>query len=279
MEHYKNDAVIRQIKEVYEHLTKVEKGIADFFIRNDEIRDFSSKSLSAALYVSESSLSRFSQKCGYKGYRDFIYQYERFLSEEESTANFDSLTRQVISQYQDLLDQSLKLVNEEQMRRIACMLSSSRRVCTYGMGSSGIAAEEFKLRLMRLGVIIENAGDSHRIKMSAALVDQDVLVIGFSLSGNTAEVLDGLTIAKERGAKIVMITANPSEHLKNLCDEVLMVSNLLDLETGTMISPQFPILVMVDHFYTYFLHSDFIMKNAMHTETLAALHRDQPRNA
>ena len=64
-------------------MTAVERSVADFFIGNKDDMDFSSKNISRVLYVSEATLSRFSQKCGYKGYREFIFSYERDLKKYE----------------------------------------------------------------------------------------------------------------------------------------------------------------------------------------------------
>ena len=48
--------------------------------------DFSAKSVAGKLFVSEASLSRFRQKkCGFRGYREFIYQYEEnFVVRQDS---------------------------------------------------------------------------------------------------------------------------------------------------------------------------------------------------
>ncbi len=61
----------------------VEKTIADFFINNQKKINFSAKSVATKLFVSEASLSRFAQKCGYRGYREFIYQYEESFVEKK----------------------------------------------------------------------------------------------------------------------------------------------------------------------------------------------------
>jgi DNA-binding MurR/RpiR family transcriptional regulator len=54
----------------------MEKVIADFFMKNQKRSIFSQIRCKKA-FVSEASLSSFSQKCGYRGYREFIYQYEQ----------------------------------------------------------------------------------------------------------------------------------------------------------------------------------------------------------
>ena len=67
MEHSK---VFSAIQAAYPKLTAAERSVADFFLQNRERGDFSSKAVAARLYVSEASLSRFAQKCGFKGYRE-----------------------------------------------------------------------------------------------------------------------------------------------------------------------------------------------------------------
>ena len=62
-----------RILRVYENMTVAERSIADFFMSNEEPMDFSSRNVARMLYISEATLSRFAQKCGYEGYRKFIY--------------------------------------------------------------------------------------------------------------------------------------------------------------------------------------------------------------
>lgn len=82
MEYYMK-SVIPMIESNYENFTTVEKTIADFFIQNRNKEDFSSKAIAEKLYVSEASLSRFAKKCGYRGYREFMYQYEESFQEKK----------------------------------------------------------------------------------------------------------------------------------------------------------------------------------------------------
>lgn len=83
MEYYVK-SVVPIIESNYNNFTMVEKNIADFFIHNHEKMDFSAKTVAAKLFVSEASLSRFAKKCGYRGYREFVYQYEETLVEKRS---------------------------------------------------------------------------------------------------------------------------------------------------------------------------------------------------
>jgi len=263
--------VKQNILRIYDELTPVERNVADFFLGNTISVDFTSKSLSKQLYVSEAALSRFAKKCGYKGYRELIYVYEKDLSATAKERDISTLAMRVHDNYLKLLNESFELLNEPQMKRIAALVNSCKRVCVYGMGSSGFAANEFKHRFMRTGLYVEAFTDSQLIQMNSALLDEDNLVIAISLGGKTKEIFSGIRLAHKRNAKIVLITANKNVKESSLCDEVLYVATSKNLDGGTLISPQFPILVMIDIFYTYYFENDSFFKAEKYKETLSAL--------
>ena len=97
-------SVVPVIESNYDKFTTVEKTIADFFIQNKEKSDFSVKAVSERLFVSKASLVRFAQKCGYHGYKEFIYQYEDSLIEKQESITGN--TRMVLNAYQELLNKT-----------------------------------------------------------------------------------------------------------------------------------------------------------------------------
>lgn len=90
------------------------------------------------------------QKCGFHGYREFIYEYKQILKpdEEETVSDFDI---QEFNTYQELLNKSSALLDNSQITRIVNLLVSMPRVYVYGRGSSGLVAQEMQLRFMRIG--------------------------------------------------------------------------------------------------------------------------------
>lgn len=266
-------SIVPHIESLYDNFTPSEKIIADFFIRNSEEVDISSKNLSKMLFVSEASISRFAKKCGFDGYRQFAFIYKQ--SFQESTPNITaSYTRQVLDTYQELLNKSYALIDEKQMKRVVDIISSKKKIYIYGIGSSGLVAQEMKLRLMRLGVNVEAISDSHIMKMNSVLIDEDCLVIGISVSGNTKEVTNSLKEASNRGASVVLITSKQDEDMKTYCDEMFFIAIKEHLENGKAISPQFPVLVIVDILYSHFLQSDRLRKETLHSSTLNALYKE-----
>lgn len=267
------NVILKEIEDIYDELTPVEKNIADYFLKTKNITDFSAKAIAGSLYISEASLTRFAKKCGYKGFREFIYNLK--ISNNASAGNVNEITQKVTSTYKHILDKNLQLINETQMETLAFSITKSKRILIYGMGISGIVAQEFKLRLMRLGILVDAITDAHLMKVSSALVDENHLIIALSISGKTKELLNGIKIAKEHGAYVVLLTAaKDSELLNSCCDEIIPVAAPKNFTTGTLISPQFPLLIMLDIFYSYYLQTDYATRFSIYSETLSALNND-----
>lgn len=261
-----------RIIEAYDSMTTVERGVADFFLKNEDLMDFSSRNISGLLYISEPTLSRFAQKCGYDGYRKFIYDYEKEIAEAIRERNISELSRRVKGTYERLLNEEFQQLEEEKVKKVSEMLGKAEKVYVCGRGSSGFAAREFYLRFMRLGLEVQALTDPQVISMIAAVSGPETLVIGISLSGHTEEILGALTTAKSRNASAVLITSDRDTAMKSVCDEVLLVAGDRNMDTGTEISPQFPILMLMDVLYMYYLKNDTKEKTRRWNETLKALH-------
>lgn len=265
-----------KIRDSYSELTRSEQDVADFFLENESIGDFSSKAVSASLYVSEATLSRFAKKCGFKGYREFVYMYERdftdyFQGEEER--EISDIARGVRKDYKDILLRSFDLLDEEQIKRIANMLSKTEfPVSVYGVGSSGYVAREFQLRFMRLGLDVQAFTDNQMIAMNASILKKGALVIAFSISGKTRDVLDGIARAKQSGARVVLFTGSGRfEKFEKYCDEIVRVAYLDELEKGTKITPQLAFLIVIDILYSYYFANDSYFKAEKYRRTLDAI--------
>lgn len=278
MVYYENETK-QKMSNSYRDMTPVEQSIADFFLSNAEKMDFSSKNISKRLYVSEAALSRFAKKCGYKGYRELIFSYEKDLESEVPKENTEqdvsSFTKKIRGSYASLLNESFNLLKEKQIRKVTAMLDTAKKICVYGMGSSGFVAKEFQLRFMRIGLTVEAFTDSQMMQMNAALADSETLVIGLSLSGRTKEVNHAVRLAKKKGAAVVYLTANEHPEVADCCDELVQTAYMKNLDTGTRISPQITLLVMLDVIYSYYFSSDTYYKVKKYKQTLAAIRGEE----
>jgi len=238
----------------FEELTELEQEIARYFLQSDTIQDdLSSQQVTQKLHISQAALTRFAKKCGFTGYREFVFQYQHQASKLDTHSHKHSpLTKRVLRSYSIMREQTQDLIDEEQLERVAQLIDDAERVYFFGTGSSGLIAREMKLRFMRLGVVCEALTDRDGFAWTTSIMDENCLVLGFSLSGTTQSVLDSLLDAKDMGAKTILFTSSPSKDCQAYTETVLVASHSQSSYIQR-ISAQLPMLFLTDLIYAYFL--------------------------
>ncbi len=239
-------------------MTDLEKRIANYFLSPSSIYDdLSSQKVAQALYISQAALTRFAKKCGFKGYREFNFQYLHQLQEnaEQDEKVQNDLSRRVLRNYAQIRQQTEELVDEDKLLRVANLIEAADRVYFFGTGSSGLVARDMKLRFMRLGVVCEALTDQDGFAWTTSILDENCLVIGFSLSGGTQSIINSLIDAQAMGAKTVLVTGHPNK-VKETFTEIITVAIQSKPEYILRISAQFPMLLMIDLLYAFFLEID-----------------------
>ncbi|WP_173257807.1 MurR/RpiR family transcriptional regulator [Streptococcus sp. 5905] len=238
----------------FEELTELEQEIARYFLQVDTIvDDLSSQQVTQKLHVSQAALTRFAKKCGFTGYREFVFQYQHQANKQDTHSHQHSpLTKRVLRSYSNLREQTQDLIDEEQLERVAQLIDDAERVYFFGTGSSGLIAREMKLRFMRLGVVCEALTDQDGFAWTTSIMDENCLVLGFSLSGTTQSVLDSLLDAMEMGAKTILFTSAPNKNSQAYTETVLVASHSQSSYIQR-ISAQLPMLILIDLIYAYFL--------------------------
>ena len=238
----------------FEELTELEQEIARYFLQAETIQDdLSSQQVTQKLHISQAALTRFAKKCGFTGYREFVFQYQHQASKADTHSHKHSpLTKRVLRSYSIMREQTQDLIDEEQLERVAQLIDDAERVYFFGTGSSGLIAREMKLRFMRLGVVCEALTDQDGFAWTTSIMDENCLLLGFSLSGTTQSVLDSLLDAKEMGAKTILFTSAPNKNSQAYTETVLVASHSQSSYIQR-ISAQLPMLILIDLIYAYFL--------------------------
>jgi hypothetical protein len=154
------------------------EGIARYLlVYLDEIPNMKLSEVAAACNVSTPSVIRFCRELGYDDFTDFkqrtIQYFEEIQAEIKDKKN---KTRMVLAvngsdeEFEESLDRmcrkiiyeakkAILSVDREQMRRLASQIAGYRYIYVFGMGLSGIVAENFRIRLARYGKTIITLGE------------------------------------------------------------------------------------------------------------------------
>lgn len=226
-----------RIRAERDQMSAIERRIADFLLENAHLlRDYSSQQLASALGVSQSSVVKFSQKVGYKGYPDLKYSIGEAVAREGSGGGVAALARgdgadphvalaHDLWQRKARAEEETRLINSaDKVEAIASTIHDARLVFVIGLGGDGVPARAFAVRLAMLGIVVVQHFDTALMTASTATVGaRDVLLV-YSELGRQASLCHIAREFRERGGQVISITRHSANPLRAHADASLLVS-------------------------------------------------------
>ncbi|HJR73550.1 MAG TPA: MurR/RpiR family transcriptional regulator [Luteimonas sp.] len=225
-----------KIRSERDQMSAIERRIADYILENAHLlRDYSSQQLASALGISQSSVVKFSQKLGFKGYPDLKYS----VGEEVARSNGHDEDRHAPSAADDphaVLAESLwrhKAQAEEETRlinppdridAIADAIAGAGRVFVIGLDEDGVAARAFALKLSLLGILTVHHFDPVLMATSVSAANPGDVLLAFSEHGNQVALSHIARQFHERKGKVVSVTRHTANPLRAHADLSLLVS-------------------------------------------------------
>ena len=217
--------------------TPGERIIADYILANpDKLKQCSSQELASILNISQSSIVKFAQRLGFKGFtglklaliEEWGQQSKQNAESEQHLHNDINVhdTPSVIAEKlfrakQQALRMTTDSVNLAQLESVVAEIKAARRVQIMGMGGSSLVAKDLAYKLMKIGYPVMNEMDSHvQMTVAQSLGEGDVQIV-ISYSGALKEIFIAAQAAQEKGAKIIAITSLQDSPLRKLADFVL----------------------------------------------------------
>ncbi|MFO7706960.1 MAG: MurR/RpiR family transcriptional regulator [Desulfobacterales bacterium] len=180
--------------------------------------------------TSEPTVIRFCRRLGLGGYMELRLNLARDLPSAqyifENVGDSDSLAEiagKILNAHREALSNALNRINLDDLDAAVNALRKARRIEFYGVGGSGVVARDAHHKLFRLGIPCVVYDDPHMQVMSAALLGAADVVMAFSHTGSTKDVIDSVKIARKAGATIIGILGSESAPLLKLCDIALSV--------------------------------------------------------
>lgn len=112
--------------------------------------------------------------------------------------------------------ETLANIDLETLRLGTDALHLADRIFTYGAGSSGSCGEDLQRRVLRLGYPMQALRESEEAMITASYMNERHVLIVFSHSGKTREVLQVAETAKQNGAKIIAVTNDRESPISRL---------------------------------------------------------------
>lgn len=119
-----------------------------------------------------------------------------------------------------------------------------------GFGASGLAALEARDKMNRLGIDSEAFTDRFTMTLKLANLKEDDLVVAFSHSGETPEVVNAFRLAQKKGAWTLAITHSPHSPLTELAKTFWLTSGEAGPMQGDSISTRISQLFIIEFLCT-----------------------------
>lgn len=250
-------------------LTKTEKRIAAAILASPNLLSQSSLSeVSEQLNVGEATFIRFCRTLGFKGYTDFKLELAIELATQEKQNqtlldtevseedNAFEIAKKLQTALVNVVGETINLLDFEQLDQVVNELHKAKRIFLFGVGSSGITAEDVKHKLMRIGLQVDATTNNHFMYMQASLMKVGDVVIGISHSGYSEEIIRALRIAKKAGAKTVALTHNLRSPITEEADYVLINGNRQGQMQGDSIGTKIAQLFVMDLIYALLVRKE-----------------------
>ncbi len=210
-------------------------------------------------HVSKPTVVRFCRSVGYDGLADFKLKLAGSVNEgvpfvhravDEDEKPGDLIVKVIDNAVAALLHYRNEAAGHAFERAIKVLSEAGRtgrRIEFYGVGNSGIVAQDAQHKFFRLGINTAAWSDNHVQLMSATMLNPGDCAVLISNSGRSRDLIEVVEVARKRGATTIVITASgsPLATLGQLPGQILltvdhpedferyspMVSRLLHLTT------------------------------------------------
>ncbi|MFT4105216.1 MAG: MurR/RpiR family transcriptional regulator [Lacrimispora sp.] len=248
--------ILNNIQKDYLSFSKQEKKIADYILRfSHQLQNMNITELSQKIGTSNSSVTRFVKKIGCKSYSDMKFHINAQSAPVEYKKS-NGIADEVFVYYQNVIKNTQHLIETEKIEEFARLIKAARNIILIGASSSGITAEIFGIRLMRMGLTVKSYSDPLWMLMQAGICSKGDLFIAISNSGVTSSVIETLEQAKSRGATIVSITSYSENPISKLSDLIFHVYNTRFVHNEKFANSQFSNIYLIDVITTYLLQDE-----------------------
>ncbi|WP_238136888.1 MurR/RpiR family transcriptional regulator [Variovorax sp. JS1663] len=223
-------AVLARIETVWPSLGPVGQRIAAFIVSNpQEVVHMSVSEVAERTGSSEGSIVGFCKNLGATGFQQIkialaqeTVQPVQFIHEDlEPSDDVDLAIRKIFQSNVQTLHDTQAALDVRAMQKAVDLLRKARRIEIYGIGSAATIAEDAHYRMLRIGLDVKVAVDSHVQAISASLTGPGVVTLTISHSGSTHETVTATRLAKEAGASTICITNFGKSPIQAFCDVLL----------------------------------------------------------
>ncbi|MCI8678644.1 MAG: MurR/RpiR family transcriptional regulator [Lawsonibacter sp.] len=226
--------ILAQMMREYDSFTRSERKIVDYVLEHQkETQYISITDLSAECEVAVSTVSLFCRKLKLAGFNDFKLELARAslpaggsgsqlageVLPEDPPA---TVMGKVLHTVQDELNNAYHMLSEASVTRAVDLLRGAGQVICLGQGNHSVVALAAWAQFSTTSPKFKTIQDSHMQIVTLSTLSREDVVLYFSYSGATHEVLEAAEVIRGRGAKLILVTRYLNSPASAYADTVLL---------------------------------------------------------
>ena len=229
-------APLLKIRSERDQMSAIERRIADFLLENAHLlRDYSSQQVADALKISQSSVVKFSQKLGFKGYPDLKFSVGEAIARgtdgtqaratHVSKRDAHTVLAEELWRSKARAEEETRLINPpERIQDIAAAIDAAGKVFVIGCGEDDLHARAFSTRLALLGIVSMQQVDPLLLAANVESAESGDVLLVFSEHGKQTVLGQVSRQFRDQGAKVISITRHTANPLRAHAHLSLLVS-------------------------------------------------------
>ena len=249
-----------RMKETYGSLSPKEQLVASFILEYpSEVVNMSIEELAVSCNTSTSSVVRLCKSMGYSGYKELcrMLSTDLALGSQEITYtdvrpgdSLDSIVRNVCMGSVRAIENTMTMLEGEELGRAVDALCAASRIDFYGVGTSGTVALDAHNKFLRINKVSIASADPHvQILSATSLKPGDVAVL-ISYTGETRDILETHDIVRQTGATTITLTRYGKNSLSDKADIRLFSSSSETMTRSGATGSRIGQLTVIDVLYT-----------------------------
>ncbi len=284
-EHERIESALAAMHARLDSLSDAERKVAEFVFREPKKSlHYNVAELARQCGASQAAVVRFCKRIGLGSFNEFKMRLARDVFKEsderfypdldlESEASARVLMKNIIGISQRSLSLLGTILDPGLVDRAADGILASSITILFGVGASGIVANDFFQKLLRIGIPSSWTPDTDLQVTAASSLTKSGTAFIVSYSGENAAMIEAARQAKSRGAGIVSLTMDSANTVRSLADIPLLVPASERIYRQGAVTSRINQLTVIDILYSVMISRNLDASIAAIERTMRATHR------
>ena len=268
--------ILRLIVQSKKLFSASEWKVAQFILKDPSaVLPMNISMLAKAASVSTTTINRFYKVLNISSFSDFKVKLSSavanqsskqiddvFYRDLEKNDSVDGIAKKIMNNTMKAYQGTMDRLDSKTIKRVCQLLYDAEEAFVLGVGASALTAENMMQKWNRIGKRIQFDLDMNILLVQLVTAKPNSVLFLISNSGNSPELVNAATVAKDHGVTVVSLTGPSNNALSKLSDVCLQTAMAFEGEyriaATTSLSAQFFVINILFYSYVNIFEEDFV---------------------